>query len=458
MKASLFSRALALFRRKGNPSGTVDGGGGFVVNPTMEGNLPVSWPWNWWQRWGKPWEGGEPAIRQACIDAYAQTIASMECNLTRESAKGGRDVVRVGEVPHVLKHPNTYQTRSDFVLNLVWNLFEWGNGYAVFERERKSGKVAAMHLVQARQTWPYVDPQTKEIYYAIGGNPLVPDGIEYFVPQRDVLHVRLHCPTHPLIGVSPIQAAALAMAANVAITKQQAAFFNQMARPSGVLSTEATLTRQQIEMLRAAWEAQSQGLNAGGVPILSNGMKWQPMSISSQDSEIAAAFNMTIEDVARAFRVPLPLVGSPVGATYNNVEQLIALWMSTGLGFVLEHIENALDMALEVSESEAIEFDTDALQRTDFKGRIEALTKGISGGLYSPNEARAREGLPEVAHGDEPRLQAQVVPLSQVAATPTPSAPTAPSAPSASDKPEEPVEPEAAKAQNILYLRGAING
>ena len=47
------------------------------------------------------------------------------------------------------------------------------------------------------------------------------------------------------------------MAANVAITTQQAAFFSQMARPSGVLSTEATLTRPQIDMLRAAWEAQA---------------------------------------------------------------------------------------------------------------------------------------------------------------------------------------------------------
>lgn len=420
---------------------------GGPLNPTPDGCIPVNWPAEWWQRGMTPLCSGEPAIRQACIDAYAQTIASMDLLLQKKNAKGGFDEIDTGAVPKVLRNPNSYQTRSDFILNLVWNLFEFGNGYAVLQRD--GNEVVAMHLVAARNTVPYVDGQTGAIFYAVGGNPLIAGGVNYLIPQRDILHVRLHTPHHPLVGVSPITAAALAMMANVAITSQQAAFFMQMARPSGVLSTEATLTRPQIDMLRQAWKDQSAGLNAGGVPILSNGMKWQAMSISSQDSEIAAAFNMTIEDVARAFRVPLPLVGSPVGATYNNVEQLISLWMSTGLGFVLEHIENTFDMALEIPKGQFIEFDTDTLQRTDFKGRVDALTKGISGGLYSPNEARAREGLPEVDFGQEPRLQAQVVPLSRIDAQPATSATPAPPA---EEEPEEQPEPPT-KALLLTNLR-----
>jgi phage portal protein BeeE len=166
---------------------------------------------------------------------------------------------------------------------------------------------------------------------------------------------------------------------------------------------------------------------------------------------------MTVEDVARAFRVPLPLVGSMVGATYNNTEQLIALWMSTGLGFVLEHIESAFEMALDVPKAQAIQFDTDTLQRVDFKGRIEALTKGISGGLYSPNEAREREGLPRVDFGEEPRLQAQVVPLSRVGMEPA--APAA-APPAAQTEPanEPEAEPAAARAALRSQLLGVLHG
>jgi HK97 family phage portal protein len=202
-------------------------------------------------------------------------------------------------------------------------------------------------------------------------------------------------------------------------------------------------------MLRDAWKAQAQGLNSGGVPILSNGLKWQGLSINSQDAQLVAAFNMTVEDVARAFRVPLPIVGAYQHSTYNNVEQLISLWMATGLGFVLEHLEQSFDAMFELPANEFCEFDTDTLLRTDFAGRIEALTKGISGGLYAPNEARAKEGLKSVAFGDEPRVQAQVVPLSQVGAvpaTPPPSATPADSAPV-----EEDDDAESAKAYSAAY-------
>lgn len=423
------------------------------ANPTSEGVLPIAWPLNFWQKGLSPSPyGGESAIRQACIDAYAQTIASMDLELYSEDKDGGYTEVDRGPIADVLRTPNAYQTRSDFILNLIWNLFEWGNGYAVFERS-DGRNVTSMHLINARNAAPMVEPESKSIFYAVGGNPFLPDGTQYLVPARDVLHVRLHTPTHPLVGVSPITAAALAMAANTAITAHQAVFFNAMARPSGVLSTEASLTRAQITMLREAWQEQSTGLNSGGVPILSNGLKWQAMSINSQDSEVAAAFNMTVEDVARAFRVPLPLVGSPVGSTYNNVEQLIALWMSTGLGFVLEHVEAAFDKAFEVPRGQEIEFETDSLQRTDFKGRVEALTKGISGGLYSPNEAREREGLPKVEFGDEPRLQAQVVPLSQVAMTPAATPAPAPAAPAEGD---ESGDDESAKMLAVALIKKAM--
>jgi len=417
--------------------------------------LPMNILGNFWQRgYDLTTLGGVPAIRTACIDAYAQTMASMEMQLWLEGDDGGYTEIRSGPVASILRKPNTYQTRSDFILNLIWSLYEWGNGYAVIERA--GAKPVGLHLVQGNRAQPYIEADTHAVFYAVAANPLMPDMATYLVPQRDVLHVRLHCPNHPLIGVSPIEAAALAMSANVAITQHQAAFFQRMARPSGILSTDEKLTREQIKMLRDAWNAQASGLNAGGVPILGSGLKWQGMSISSQDSEIAAAFNMTIEDVARAFRVPLPLIGSPTGATYNNVEQLIALWMSTGLGFVLQHVESAFDMALEIERPQEIEFDTDSLQRIDLKGRVEALTKGISGGLFSPDEARNREGLPRVAFGSEPRLQAQVVPLSQVGMTPAPSATPAPSTPPDG---EEPPSSDEAKAEIIDIFRSrSANG
>jgi hypothetical protein len=68
--------------------------------------------------------------------------------------------------------------------------------------------------------------------------------------------------------------------------------------------------------------------------------------------------------------------------------------------------------------------------RSAQKDRIEALARGVQGGIFSPNEARALEDLPAAEDGDEPRVQQQVVPLSAWSqtppATPAPDAPPAP--------------------------------
>jgi hypothetical protein len=49
------------------------------------------------------------------------------------------------------------------------------------------------------------------------------------------------------------------------------------------------------------------------------------------------------------------------------------------------------------------------------KDRIDMLVRGVQGGVFSPNEARAEEDLPAVEYGAEPRVQMQVVPLSAAA-------------------------------------------
>lgn len=72
--------------------------------------------------------------------------------------------------------------------------------------------------------------------------------------------------------------------------------------------------------------------------------------------------------------------------------------------------------------------------RSDQKDRIDALVRGVQGGVFSPNEARNQEGYDNVPYGDEPRVQQQVVPLSaagSIPAAPGPAAP--PSAPAARD-------------------------
>jgi hypothetical protein len=167
----------------------------------------------------------------------------------------------------------------------------------------------------------------------------------------------------------------------------------------------------------------------------------QPWSVGGKDAATADILKLSNEHIALAFRIPLQILG--IGGTpYSSTEALMQSWKSSGLGFALEHIEEAFDRLFDLGgePDEYVEFDTAALMRSAFKDRIEGLARAVQGGIMAPNEARNLEGYGDVKFGDEPRVQQQVVPLSAAAAIPAaPAAPGAPPAPAAdgADNPKE---------------------
>jgi len=434
--------ASLLFRPKAAPEGAYRDGPWL----TMNGVIPQSWGQytNFWQMGYSPLQGGTSAMVEACVSAYAQTIAMCPLTHWRDLGNGGREPVTTSALSRVMRAPNDYQTRSDFLLNMVRSLYLQGNAYALALRNARY-EISSLHLMHPGMS--YGVALDGEIFYALGGNNVIANRIEELdlspdalsvVPARDVLHVKLHTPVDMLRGETPLTAAALSIAASNAAMVQSASFFTNMSRPSGVLQTDLQLTKPQVDDLRDRWNEQSKGLGAGGTPILTSGLKFEPVSIAPKDTQFVEAMKLSDAQIAEVFRIPLSIIGSeaqPMGST----EALMNLWISTGLGFALDHIELALDRTFGLDRSatgEYSELDTTVLLRSAFKDRIEGLARAVQGGIYSPNEARAAESLPAAKDGDEPRVQQQVVPLSFASQPPpAPAPPAPPPADPAADEP-----------------------
>lgn len=400
-----------------------------------EGWLPAGSALNFWQMGQNPRSyASHSAMVEACVSAYAQTAAMCPPDHWRSTEDGGRQRVSNSALSRILKRPNKYQSISDFILNLTAGLYDEGNAYALALRNDRF-EIAELHLMSPRSCSAYVG-EGGEIFYALGGNEIVDRmiGGGIMVPARDVLHVRLRTRRHPLKGETPLAAAALDIAASDAMMRQQIQFYLNQARPGTVLSTDMVLTKDQIDLIRQKWNEQSKGLNAGGTPILTAGLKPHQLASPAKDAQLAEILKMSQEHVALAFRVPLQILG--IGGTpFASTESLMQAWVASGLGFALNHIEEALGQLFNLRgmPDEYVEFDTEALLRSALKDRIEALARGVQGGIYSPDEARAKESLPKVpgGHGGEPRVQQQVVPLSWT--EPAPPAPEPPAAPSEPD-------------------------
>ena len=400
--------------------------------PVSGGYLPadVGSYMNWWQMGYDPIGGDSAsALVEACVSAYAQTIAMCPGNhWVLDDDTGGRERIPASRsaLARIFRKPNDYWSISDFLMNMVRSLYADGNAYALALRNDR-GEIAELHMMDSKQSHPQL-AMTGDIFYHLSGNPVIDYriGPSIIVPQRDVLHIRLHVSRWNMLkGESPVLSALQDIAASNAMTQQQLAFYMNQARPSAVLTTDQVLNKEDVQFLRDRWDEQSKGLRAGGTPILTAGLKPMFLTQPSTDSKLAEIMKLNEQHVALAFRIPLQILG--IGGTpFASTELLMQSWIASGLGFALNHVEEAFGQlfGLKGQPDEYAEFDTGALERSARKDRIDSLARGVQGGILSPNEAREEEGLPRVEFGDEPRVQQQVVPLSAAAAIPA--APAAP--------------------------------
>ena len=399
---------------------------------------------NWWQAGHALQPYGESsAMVEACVSAYAQTVAMCPGDHWQKLPNGGRERVAGSALSRILRRPNDYQSISDFLLNLTRRLYSNGEAFALAVRNGR-GEVEELHLMRAGQAMVADDGS---VFYSLGGNEVVDRRFSFLlpIPARDVLHVRLHTPQHVLRGVSPVLATTLDRALAGAALNQQVAFYLNQARPSFMLETDQQLTRAQASELRHRWEEQTQGDNAGGTPILAWGLKAKPVTTTASDAQLAELLKMSDQNVALAYRIPLQILG--IGGTpFASTEALMSSWKASGLGFALNHIEEAFGLLFRLRgvPDEYVEFDTKALLRSNFREMIEGLSRSAISGIHSSDEARAELDLPATpgGHGAMPRVQQQVVPLSYGSAM-QPPVPAAPPARAASGADEEDADDDA---------------
>ncbi|HMF86499.1 MAG TPA: phage portal protein [Gemmatimonadaceae bacterium] len=403
-------------------------------------HLPLTGGWlsqdvgqydNWWQMGYDPVAGGSSPMVEACVSAYSQTIAMCSGDHWWLNEKGGRDRLTTVEssLARILRKPNDYQTINDFINNLTRSLYMHGNAFALALRNDRF-EIKELHLMHPLRCGYFLG-ETGEVFYDLSGNTIIERrfaGHRLIVPQRDVLHVRLHTrEDDPLKGLSPLVATYTDVAVAQAMMRQQILFYANQARPSTVLSTEMVITKEQIEMLRAAWNEQSRGLGQGGTPILSAGLKPIQLASTARDSQLADILKLTEAHIALAFRVPLQILGVSDAAPFASTEAMMQSWLAGGLNFALDNIERAFDklFGLKGVPDEYMEFDTSVLLRSALRDRVEAYASGTRAGIFAPNEARAQFELAKVPDGDDVRMQQQDVPLSygaELEANPEPAA------------------------------------
>lgn len=156
----------------------------------------------------------------------------------------------------------------------------------------------------------------------------------------------------------------------------------------------------------AAWRSAHEGADAGGrTAILHDGATFQPLALTSADAQFLELRLFQIQEVARAFNIPAPMLGDLSRATWANLESKHREFWSTTLDPWLLALEAAMRRALLTAEELAagyvIRFDRDDFGRADLTSRATAINSLVASRILSPNEGRSWLGLAPRDGGDE---------------------------------------------------------
>lgn len=227
----------------------------------------------------------------------------------------------VHPVLDLLRRPNPMQGRAEMMEAIYGHLLLSGNAYV--EAVQGAGGPVELHVLRSDRmaVVPGADGWPVAYDYTVGARKHRFDMTGDLPP---VCHIRSFHPQDDHYGLSPMQAAAVALDVHGAASTWSKALLDNAARPSGAIvyrgaEGQGTLSPDQYDRLVSEMEAHHQGArNAGRPMLLEGGLDWKPMGFSPSDMEFHKTKEAAAREIAMAFGVPPMLLGVPGDATYAN--------------------------------------------------------------------------------------------------------------------------------------------
>lgn len=340
----------------------------------------------------------------ACVSLISKDMGKMPL-LLKKKEDGVLVDAAVPEELSFLKKPNKYQTWQQF--NEFWtsSLLLRGNTYVLKQRDA-FGNVFRLVVLNPDQVKPLID-DFGNVFYQLGSDNLNQTD-STILPASEIIHDRINCFYHPLIGLSPMMACGLSAATGLNIQKNSSRFFGNMSRPSGLLTAPGPISQQKASEIGSAWNANYSGQNIGKTAVLGDDLKYQPIAISASEAQMMEQLNASARTVCVAFNVHPDKIGLVDANAAVKISDRNETYFSDCLQSYVEARENLFDQEFDL-ESYGLEafFDVEVLIRMDSASQMNRLKEGVGAAILTPNEARKKLGHKPLEGGDTVYMQQQ---------------------------------------------------
>jgi len=399
------------------------------------------------------------AALKSAVSLLAQTMGELPLTVHRRLPGGKSE--RVPDSPEwqlLHNEPNKETSSYIFKETLQGHLGTYGNGYAEIIR---AGDGRPVELWQRSPAPSQTKPNRKDdgtLFYEIHdkhGNR----GRD--IRAQDMLHIP-GFGFDGLVGYNPIRHLSQQIGSDIGATKFGAELYGNSLQPSGFVTIPGDLSEDAYNRTRKAFNPERVQGQRHRTGLLEGGSTYAQTSMSPGDVQMIESRRYGVEDIARAYHVPLQLLQDLVnGTAHASVVELGREFIIYTMDPWISRWEGEINRKVLGGTGLFVKFDTKQFLRGDHKARADFYLKVARIGVMTINEMRAIEDLPDIGpSGDVHFVSRDLVPLEFAAKEPKPAQPPRPALPpptptNGDEEQQSPLQPVSEQVKEQWMLRRA---
>lgn len=343
----------------------------------------------------------ETSMKVAAFYRGVTYISTQIAKLPWEVKDQKNDIIK-DDISRLLNlRPNPEMGSFSFRLCMISNAIIYGNAYAEIERDM-TGRAKAIWPIDSRACELYRIPDTGELVYrVIAGSNQFP-GQDVFLPFNDVFHIKNLHTKDGLNGQGIVAYAIDILGISLGADRMAGNLFANGGIPSGVISLEGKLSPEAYERLKISWKEKHGGKQSGGVALLEEGAKFSPITMAPDVLQFLESRKFNVVEIARFLGVPPTKLYDTASSKYANKENENLEVATDTLDSWARNLEQEADIKILNGQygGRRTEMDLYAIFRGDMTTRANYFSKMMQTGAITPNQIRAREGMPPYKEGN----------------------------------------------------------
>lgn len=354
-------------------------------------------------------------IVMTCIAAISEDVAKYQEIYNKKDGRTGKLIQVPHEFSKVLERPNPRLTSKFDLFVATQSFLELvGNAYWYLSVGQNSRKVQEIYLMRPDRVTVAVDPKTGDV---VGYVYRHDNGTEIPLEIDEVQHFKTFNPENEYYGLGTVEAGIVYIETEEDSSIFQRNFIKNQASPSGILTINGKIEKEQFNKVKAQWKEKTEGLANVGKTLFIRGAEanFTKIGLSLGDLDMEKLKSITEDKILKMFRMPKIILGDTdqSGLGRGNAETADYVFAKRNIDPKQTRIDDGIQNIVRRNYKDDTLIVSHVSQIPEDVDRQLAEDTAAVGKWLTVNEVRERKGLAKVDGGDQLYVAFNMTPINE---------------------------------------------